>query len=267
MPSSSGWRSTSSTCRRNSGSSSRKSTPWWAIESSPGRVERAAADQPGVGDGVVRRAEGSLRHQRLPVVEQPHHRVDLRDLERLAEAHRAGGSSAAAARASSSPTRAGRTSSRCARRPRRSRARSLISRWPRTSLMSSPSPSATAGGGEAWRSNGAIGSHPAEVVDRLAQVARPGSPRSCPPAPPRPRSPRAPSRPRKPAIARRDREREHPADRLERSRRARALRAKSSVLEQRLVRRAAARRRAPRARSAARRPRPPCGCPPARGSP
>ncbi len=36
-PSSSGWRSASRTWRRNSGSSSRKSTPWCASETSPGR--------------------------------------------------------------------------------------------------------------------------------------------------------------------------------------------------------------------------------------
>ncbi len=35
-PSSSGWRNTSSAPRLNSGSSSRKSTPWWASEISPG---------------------------------------------------------------------------------------------------------------------------------------------------------------------------------------------------------------------------------------
>jgi hypothetical protein len=35
-PSSSGWRNTSRTWRRNSGSSSRKSTPWWASDTSPG---------------------------------------------------------------------------------------------------------------------------------------------------------------------------------------------------------------------------------------
>src|SRR3989304_2544392 len=37
VPSSTGWRSTSSTSRWNSGSSSRKSTPWWARLISPGR--------------------------------------------------------------------------------------------------------------------------------------------------------------------------------------------------------------------------------------
>jgi hypothetical protein len=36
VPSSSGWRSTSSVRRLNSGSSSRKSTPLWAREISPG---------------------------------------------------------------------------------------------------------------------------------------------------------------------------------------------------------------------------------------
>ena len=44
-PSSSGWRSTSSADRRNSGNSSRKSTPRWARLTSPGRGMRAAADE------------------------------------------------------------------------------------------------------------------------------------------------------------------------------------------------------------------------------
>jgi hypothetical protein len=37
VPSSSGWRSTSRTRRLNSSISSRKSTPWWARLTSPGR--------------------------------------------------------------------------------------------------------------------------------------------------------------------------------------------------------------------------------------
>ena len=37
VPSSSGWRKTSRTFRGNSGSSSRKSTPLWESETSPGR--------------------------------------------------------------------------------------------------------------------------------------------------------------------------------------------------------------------------------------
>ena len=60
--SSSGWRSISSTLRGNSGSSSRNSTPLCARLTSPGRgVPRAAADQPGVRNGVVRRAERPFR--------------------------------------------------------------------------------------------------------------------------------------------------------------------------------------------------------------
>jgi hypothetical protein len=35
-PSSSGWLKTSRTCRRNSGSSSRKRMPWYAYNTSPG---------------------------------------------------------------------------------------------------------------------------------------------------------------------------------------------------------------------------------------
>ena len=37
-PSSSGWRSASSELRSNSGSSSRKRTPWWASVTSPGAI-------------------------------------------------------------------------------------------------------------------------------------------------------------------------------------------------------------------------------------
>ncbi len=44
-----------------------------------------AADQPGVADGVVRRAEGAAAHQRRPGGQQAADRVDLRHLQRLRE--------------------------------------------------------------------------------------------------------------------------------------------------------------------------------------
>ena len=47
MPSSSGWRMTSSVSRRNSGSSSRNSTPRWASEISPGRGVEPPPVRPG----------------------------------------------------------------------------------------------------------------------------------------------------------------------------------------------------------------------------
>ena len=56
-PSSSGWRSTSSVARRNSGSSSRKRTPLWARLTSPGRGRCAAAHEGDVARRVVRAPE------------------------------------------------------------------------------------------------------------------------------------------------------------------------------------------------------------------
>ena len=44
---------------------------------------RAAADEPGVGDRVVRRAERPPRHEPAPGVQQPADAVDLRRLQRL----------------------------------------------------------------------------------------------------------------------------------------------------------------------------------------
>ena len=62
-PSSRGWRRTSRTLRGNSGSSSRKRRPLWARDDFAGARDHAAADEAGVGDGVVRRAEGALRDE------------------------------------------------------------------------------------------------------------------------------------------------------------------------------------------------------------
>ena len=66
VPSSSGCRSTSSVRRLNSGSSSRNSTPLCDSDDFAGRRHRAAADQPGVADRVMRRAIGPRGQQRLP---------------------------------------------------------------------------------------------------------------------------------------------------------------------------------------------------------
>ena len=63
VPSSSGWRMTSSTLRGNSGSSSRNSTPLCARRDFAGPRDDAAADQAGIGDGVVRRAERARADQ------------------------------------------------------------------------------------------------------------------------------------------------------------------------------------------------------------
>jgi hypothetical protein len=56
---SSGWRNTSSTWRRNSGSSSRKRIPWCASDTSPGRGT-SPLDQPHSGDGAM-----GVRHGRV----------------------------------------------------------------------------------------------------------------------------------------------------------------------------------------------------------
>ena len=95
-PSSSGRRSASSTARRNSGSSSRKSTPWCASDTSPG-ARAAAADEPARARSCgAARGTGGIAIRPPSSGKQPGDRVDPRDLERLARASAAEGSSAAA---------------------------------------------------------------------------------------------------------------------------------------------------------------------------
>ena len=101
QPSSSGWRSTSSTRRSNSGISSRNSTPWWARLISPGPRLRAAADQRDVGDGVVRRAERPLAQQADAGRQQAAHRVDRASPRAPRRTSAAAGSPAPAAPSSS----------------------------------------------------------------------------------------------------------------------------------------------------------------------
>jgi hypothetical protein len=62
--SSSGWRQTSRTWRRHSGNSSKKSTPWWASDTSPGIGTWPAADQPHIRDGLVRGTTRARRDHR-----------------------------------------------------------------------------------------------------------------------------------------------------------------------------------------------------------
>ena len=88
VPSSSGWRITSSTLRGNSGSSSRKSTPLCASETSPGPRNHAAADQAGVGDGVVRRTKRPHADQSGAGIEHAGDAVNLGGLERFFEGER-----------------------------------------------------------------------------------------------------------------------------------------------------------------------------------
>ncbi len=60
-----GWRIVSKTLRLNSGNSSRNKTPLWASEISPGVGIDVAAQQTGIARGMMRRAEGPLRDERL----------------------------------------------------------------------------------------------------------------------------------------------------------------------------------------------------------
>src|SRR3989304_4395110 len=62
-PSSSGWRRTSRAVRRDSGGSSRNRPAVGPQRACAGGGEGAAADEPGVGDGVVGRGEGPRTHQ------------------------------------------------------------------------------------------------------------------------------------------------------------------------------------------------------------
>ena len=72
VPSSSGWRRTSSVRRLNSGSSSRNKHAVVAQDDLARRGRRAAADQPGVADRVMRRAIGPRGQQRLARLQQAH---------------------------------------------------------------------------------------------------------------------------------------------------------------------------------------------------
>ena len=85
LPSSRGWRSTSRVERRNSGSSSRKRTPWWARLTSPGRgmvppPMRPTSEMVWWGERKGRRGTRAW-----PGFSQPHDAVDLGGLERLVE--------------------------------------------------------------------------------------------------------------------------------------------------------------------------------------
>ena len=78
----------------------------------------AAADQPGVGDGVVRRAERALRHQPGRGIEHAGDGMNLGGLERLFKGERRAGSMAGAWPAWSCRSPAARSSGCCGRRLR-----------------------------------------------------------------------------------------------------------------------------------------------------
>ena len=82
-PSSIGPRRASRASRRNSGSSSRNSTPWLREAQLARAHVRAAADQRGRRRRVVRRAERPARHEPAAGRQDARHRLQPRDLERL----------------------------------------------------------------------------------------------------------------------------------------------------------------------------------------
>ena len=112
--------------RWNSDSSSRNRTPAVRERRLPRPRRRAAADQSGGRDRVVRRAERPRGDQ--PVGVQPGDAVDPGHLDRLGPRHRAAGSTAAGARASSCRSRAGPRAAGCGRRRRRSAAPAAAAR-------------------------------------------------------------------------------------------------------------------------------------------
>ncbi len=79
---------TSIALRVNSGSSSRKSTPWWASEISPGFDERSAADQRRLTDRVVRKTKRARPHDAGAADQQSGDAVNLRHFERFVQRHR-----------------------------------------------------------------------------------------------------------------------------------------------------------------------------------
>jgi hypothetical protein len=86
--SSSGWRRTSRTWRRNSGSSSRKSMLWCGRDTVAGHRHVAPADQPRIRDGMMGGATRAGRDQRRAVARQAGDAVDTRGLDRFGQGHR-----------------------------------------------------------------------------------------------------------------------------------------------------------------------------------
>ena len=86
VPSSSGWRMTSRTLRGNLRQFVEKEHAVVGQRNFAGTRDRAAADQSGVGDGVVRRAEGADADQAGACIEHSGHAVNLGGLQRFLEA-------------------------------------------------------------------------------------------------------------------------------------------------------------------------------------
>jgi hypothetical protein len=79
---------TPSPWQRHWGCASRKRTPWWASDTSPGIGMWAHADQPDIGDGVMGGAKGPGRDQGRPVAREAGDAVDARRLNGLGKGHR-----------------------------------------------------------------------------------------------------------------------------------------------------------------------------------
>ena len=100
-PSSSGWRRASRAEGAKAQTSSRKSTPWWARLTSPGRGRRPPPTRPAAEIVWWGARKGRRMTSGQPGVEQSGDRVDAGDRDRLVERAAAAGAPAAGARASS----------------------------------------------------------------------------------------------------------------------------------------------------------------------
>jgi hypothetical protein len=87
-PRSNAWCKAPSPWQRHWGCASRKRTPWWASDTSPGIGMWAHADQPDIGDGVMGGAKGPGRDQGRPVAREAGDAVDARRLNGLGKGHR-----------------------------------------------------------------------------------------------------------------------------------------------------------------------------------
>ena len=83
VPSSSGWRSTSSVWRLNSGSSSRNSTPLWASEISPGEGVEPPPTRPALLIVWCGERNGPDGQQRLAGLQPAHGAIDPRGFDRF----------------------------------------------------------------------------------------------------------------------------------------------------------------------------------------
>ena len=151
VPSSSGWRNCSRTFLGNSGNSSRNKTPLMrqAHFARPRRT-RSSADQPGVGNRMVRRSERPRLHQPHALRQDPGDAVDLRGFERLGESQRRKDSGESFGQHGLSRARRSDQQAHCGFRPRPLPERAWRVSCPRTSLKSRKS-SVSTGGATALR--------------------------------------------------------------------------------------------------------------------